>query len=190
MKSEASDTRRTGLMFLPNISARLREAFMAAGIAEEDWVTTCAQHVSGRCTVCEETLEGVEFADWLLNLGNAAGSGPQPMKFIRLARGSCGNPGCNANYYDFSLRAHENIDWADVSFGALEGSVEPETLSGVKLATDRAGELILRQFTMRAVCALGILVVFWLLHCWYNGSPIPLLRPEKSFTAQPAVAPD
>jgi len=63
------ERRRTDLMFLPNLGARLRTAFTCADLPEERWIQLCERGIKGRCTMCEETVQGEDWARWLLGIG-------------------------------------------------------------------------------------------------------------------------
>lgn len=178
--------RRTDLMFFPIVAARLREALVASDVAEQEWERVCMECVTARCTVCENELSGQDWAHWLLNLGLENEGEKRAMKFIRLEKGSCSDLKCNARFYQLSFEKHPGIDWAAIYIGALETEeAKPKKSKLGQHAVIDAWEAVKRQFTPRVGVALGVLLALWIVHQYYTGGEIPIIRPAKHYESIP-----
>ena len=179
--------RRTDLMFLPNVGASIREALTEAGIDEERWIELCSDGISAHCTICDEMINGAEWAQWLLAVGTDEAAPARGMRFIRLARGCCANERCNARFYNLNLTPHPDFDWGSISLGALETKEPEKPISAIELAGDAAKESIARQFSKRTAAALVLFALLWLFHQWYRGGEIPIIRPAKDYSGEVPV---
>ena len=179
-----SQTRRTDLLFIPNLGASIREHFHEHGIEESRWQAICSESLSACCTMCDEVLSGDEWADWLLKVGSEESAPKEGMRWVRLKQGLCANEKCNVRFYNIQFDPHPEVDWSAISIGALGGKEEARGTSVVELAGDAAKESIARQFTKRTVATLVLLVALWMFHQWYRGGSIPILRPAQDYTSE------
>ena|GEM_PF-1841224 len=176
--------RRTGLLFLPNIGTNLRDFFESLELPEEDWESTCAEHVALCCASCGKVVEGTGLAVWLLAIGAGESRPPGGLDFVRLRSGCCASASCNGRFYNVVFKPHPSIDWHGVSTSVLEGKEEETAPTMVNLAGEAAKESVAKQVTKKSVILLGVLLALWLFKHWYTGGEIPLIQPAKNYTGE------
>ena len=122
-----------------------------------------------------------------MSLGDGLPVGKRAMRYIRLERGCCGNTSCNATFYEIRLAPHPFLAWEQLAIGALEEHQEekPGTAGVVAVA---GWELAKKQISRRTIGALVALLTLWLFHQWYHGGSIPLIRGERTFSAEAGPA--
>lgn len=180
---------RTGLLYLPNVGASLREVLAASGLGEECWVGACAGCISVQCTICEEVIEGEEWAAWLLALGsgemdsNESAAGDS-MRFMRLRSGCCANTRCNAHFYELTFEPHPAVDWKSVSIGPGEEKEDVKRSSTVWLAGKALASILANQITKRSVAVFALFLALWMFRQWYTGGEIPIIRPAKDYSGE------
>lgn len=176
--------RRTGLLFLPNIGANLREFLASLELPEDDWESLCAEHIALCCISCGKVVEGVGLASWLLAIGAGESRPTGGLDFVRLRSGCCASTSCNGRFYNVVFKPHADIDWHGVSTSVLEGKEEETAPSMVGIASEAAKESVAKQVTKKSVILLGVLLALWLFKHWYTGGEIPIIQPAKNYTGE------
>ena len=138
--------------------------------------------MTGECVRCGVRVSGVE----LLAMGDASIWGETSLRIQRLRLGRCANDECTGSRYRIVFQSRSDLNW-DLVF-ALVRMIEKErgeAPSAAELAVERSQR---RWRYLRVASLVAVLLLFFLIHQWYLGGTIPLLRQPEAFRVdlQPA----
>jgi hypothetical protein len=131
--------------------------------------------LTGECVRCGVRVSGVE----LLAMGDASVWGETSLRIQRLRLGRCANDECSGSRYRIIFHARSDLNW-DLVF-TLVRMIDEERLrapSAAELTVQRSQR---RWRYLRAASLVIVLLLFFLIHQWYMGGRIPLLREPEAF---------
>ena len=185
MSSETELKRRVGLISVQDFATNLRRALSDAGLEGEGEAAVIARHISANCSACGAELAGDDLVALLAPSALPESARPNRMSLVRLRQGYCTGLRCDSRYYEFVFQPHPEIDWSliQLSYQATEEDDVAESRSFGKMALAAMQKHLRWQFVV-AVLSL------WMLHQWYYGGSIPLVRPARTFTSTVTLSPD
>ncbi len=169
--------------FHRSLTLALAETSPQAGPPSE----LAAAGLSLRCEQCGIQISGPEWA------AVVAADNPDTLGDPRLARlhqGYCPRKNCNSHYYRVTFAETPGVDWHRALTRA-ERAPTPPPPSPQADATPAQNHYHRRHLPLRLALGLALVLILLLIRRLWTGGPIPLLRPARKFTVDPAsVRPD
>ena len=170
---------------LERIVFALSEACRQYGPAQEKVRAAVAAALAAECVDCGQSVTGDELVA-LSQLPSGMETSSR-IKWLRL--GCCARNGCDSRTYVLKFLKHPQLDWPELFLkmetaigdtgeaSELEPELEPEPEDTAKVVRQR--------WYLRISLAIGIVVLLYLVHQWYYGGRIPLLREPEHFRVTP-----
>ncbi len=175
--------RQEHLQKLEPLCRGLGEALCQGGLDQPRTAEAFRVAVSAECVTCGIRVSGQE----LFALSRPPSPELSGIKTGRLRRGYCAREGCDSFYYRLSFQPYCQIDWAKILSGVASSPSEKCALQSSRGARKAiAWPRIHLQVPRAAWLVVGGIVALWLLHQWYIGGRIPLVREPEKFHVDPA----